>query len=46
MGGSVRRYSSVHDTIGFLSTQNYYFDLDAIRIPYDEATKKARARKF
>jgi site-specific DNA-methyltransferase (adenine-specific) len=47
MGGSVRRYSSVHDTIGFfVNAKDYYFDLDAIRIPYDEATKKARTRKI
>ena len=46
MGGSVRRYSSVHDTIGFfVNAKDYYFDLDAIRIPYDAATKKARSRK-
>ncbi len=47
MGGSTRRYSSVHDTIGFFAkTQKYYFDLDAIRIPYDEETKKARTRSI
>lgn len=46
MGGSVRRYSSVHDTIGFfVKAKDYYFDLDAIRIPYDAETKKARSRK-
>ncbi|MBX9902525.1 MAG: site-specific DNA-methyltransferase [Burkholderiaceae bacterium] len=46
MGGSVRKYSSVHDTIGFfVNGKDYYFDLDAIRIPYDAATKKARSRK-
>ena len=46
MGGSVRNYSSVHDTVGFfVNSKDYYFDLDAIRIPYDEATKKARSRK-
>jgi site-specific DNA-methyltransferase (adenine-specific) len=45
MGGSTRKYSSVHDTIGlFAKTKEYYFDLDAVRIPYDEATKKARTR--
>jgi site-specific DNA-methyltransferase (adenine-specific) len=47
MGGSTRRYSSVHDTIGFFAvTKDYYFDLDAIRIPYDEETKKARSRSI
>lgn len=46
MGGSVRKYSSVHDTIGFfVNGKDYYFDLDAIRIPYDAVTKKARSRK-
>ena len=47
MGGSTRNYSSVHDTIGFFVMQKgYYFDLDAIRIPYDAATKKARSRSI
>lgn len=47
MGGTVRKYSSVHDTIGFfVKARDYYFDLDAIRIPYDAATKKARSRKI
>ncbi|MCU6435101.1 site-specific DNA-methyltransferase [Undibacterium sp. Jales W-56] len=47
MGGSVRKYSSVHDTIGFfVKAKDYYFDLDAIRIPYDAETKKARSRKI
>ena len=47
MGGSTRRYSSVHDTIGFFAAaRNYYFDLDAIRVPYDAATKKARSRSI
>lgn len=47
MGGSTRRYSSVHDTIGFfVKSKDYYFDLDAIRIPYDEETKKARSRSI
>lgn len=47
MGGSTRRYSSVHDTIGFFAkNKDYYFDLDSIRIPYDEATKKARSRSI
>lgn len=45
MGGSVRSFSSVHDTIGFfVNAKGYYFDLDAVRIPYDAATKKARSR--
>ena len=47
MGGSTRRYSSVHDTIGFFTkTENYFFDLDAVRIPYDKETKKARTRSI
>ena len=47
MGGSVRNYTSVHDTIGFFAKQKgYYFDLDAIRIPYDAETKKARSRSI
>lgn len=47
MGGSTRRYSSVHDTIGFFAkSRNYYFDLDAVRVPYDVATKKARSRSI
>jgi site-specific DNA-methyltransferase (adenine-specific) len=47
MGGSTRRYSSVHDTIGFFAkTSKYYFDLDPIRIPYDPVTKKARSRSI
>lgn len=47
MGGSTRRYSSVHDTIGFFAlNKDYYFDLDPIRIPYDEETKKARSRSI
>ncbi len=47
MGGSTRRYSSVHDTIGFFAkSKEHYFDLDAIRIPYDEETKKARSRSI
>lgn len=45
MGGTTRKYSSVHDTIGFFAkTSKYYFDLDPIRIPYDAETKKARSR--
>ncbi|HJV01355.1 MAG TPA: DNA methyltransferase [Burkholderiaceae bacterium] len=47
MGGSVRSFSSVHDTIGFfVRRKDYYFDLDAVRIPYDAATKKARSRSI
>ena len=45
MGGSTRKFSSVHDNIGFfVKTKNYYFDIDAVRIPYDAKTKKARTR--
>jgi site-specific DNA-methyltransferase (adenine-specific) len=46
MGGSTRKFSSVHDNIGFFvkSKKDYYFDIDAIRIPYDKETKKARTR--
>lgn len=47
MGGSTRRFSSVHDTIGFFAqSKDYYFDIDSIRIPYDEATKKVRSRSI
>ncbi|MDP3842471.1 MAG: site-specific DNA-methyltransferase [Oxalobacteraceae bacterium] len=47
MGGSIRSFSSVHDTIGFFARQKgYYFDLDAVRIPYDAETKKARSRSI
>ena len=47
MGGSTRRFSSVHDTIGFfVKAKDYFFDLDAIRIPYDAETKKARSRSI
>lgn len=47
MGGSTRRFSSVHDTIGlFAKSKDYYFDLDAVRIAYDEETKKARSRSI
>lgn len=47
MGGTTRKYSSVHDTIGFFAkTAKYYFDLDPIRIPYDPKTKKARSRSI
>lgn len=45
MGGTTRKFTSVHDNIGFFARQkNYYFDLDPVRIPYDPATKKARTR--
>ncbi|MNL22485.1 Modification methylase RsrI [compost metagenome] len=45
MGGTTRKYSSVHDNIGFFARQrDYYFDLDPVRIPYDAETKKARSR--
>jgi len=47
MGGSTRRFSSVHDTIGFFAkTKEYYFDIDSVRIPYDAETKKARSRSI
>jgi site-specific DNA-methyltransferase (adenine-specific) len=47
MGGSTRKFSSVHDNIGFFAkTKEYYFNIDAIRIPYDAATKKARTRSI
>ncbi|MBU2578553.1 site-specific DNA-methyltransferase [Patescibacteria group bacterium] len=47
MGGSIRKFSSVHDNIGFFVKNNdYYFDIDSIRIPYDEETKKARTRSI
>jgi len=48
MGGSTRKFSSVHDNIGFFvkNKKKYYFNLDPIRIPYDEETKKARMRSI
>jgi site-specific DNA-methyltransferase (adenine-specific) len=47
MGGTTRRFTSVHDTIGFFAkTSQYYFDLDSVRIPYDPQTKKARSRSI
>ncbi len=47
MGGSTRKFSSVHDNIGFfVKNKKYYFDLDSIRIPYDPETKKARTRSI
>ena len=45
MGGSTRKFSSVHDNIGFfVKSKKYYFNIDSVRIPYDEKTKKARTR--
>lgn len=47
MGGSTRKFSSVHDNIGlFAKSREYYFDLDSVRIPYDAQTKKARTRSI
>lgn len=47
MGGSTRKFSSVHDNIGFFACgRDYYFDLDSVRIPYDAQTKKARTRSI
>lgn len=48
MGGSTRKFSSVHDNIGFFvkDKKKYYFNLDPVRIPYDEETKKARTRSI
>lgn len=47
MGGSTRKFSSVHDNIGFfVKSKDYYFNIDAVRIPYDEETKKARTRSI
>ncbi|MDR5735919.1 site-specific DNA-methyltransferase [Caballeronia sp. LZ025] len=47
MGGTTRKYTSVHDNIGYFAvSRDYYFDLDPVRIPYDAATKKARSRKI
>ena len=47
MGGTTRRFTSVHDNIGFFAvSKDYYFDLDPVRIPYDAETKKARSRKL
>jgi site-specific DNA-methyltransferase (adenine-specific) len=47
MGGTVRKFTSVHDNIGFFSkSKNYFFNLDPVRIPYDEETKKARTRSI
>ncbi len=47
MGGSTRRFSSVHDNIGlFAASRDYYFDIDSVRVPYDPETKKARSRSL
>ena len=47
MGGSTRKFSSVHDNIGlFAASRDYYFDVDSVRIPYDAQTKKARSRSI
>ncbi len=47
MGGSTRRFSSVHDNIGYFAvSKDYYFDIDPVRIPYDAITKKARTRSI
>lgn len=47
MGGTTRRFTSVHDNVGlFAMSKKYYFDLDPVRVPYDAATKKARSRKL
>lgn len=47
MGGSTRKFSSVHDTIGlFARSRDYYFNVDSVRIPYDPETKRARTRSI
>src|SRR2546427_9491819 len=47
MGGSTRKFSSVHDTIGlFACSKDYFFDVDSVRIPYDAETKRARTRSI
>lgn len=47
MGGSTRKFSSVHDNIGlFAVSRDYYFDIDSVRVPYDPVTKKARSRSI
>lgn len=44
---SERSFTPVHDSIGFFAVdKGYYFDLDAVRIPYDAETKKARSRSI
>jgi site-specific DNA-methyltransferase (adenine-specific) len=46
MGGT-RKFSAVHDNIGFfVKSKKYFFDLDPIRMPYDSETKKARTRSL
>jgi len=45
-GGSTRKFSSVHDNIGFFVKGNKFtFNLDDVRIPYTEEMKKKRWRK-
>ncbi len=45
MGGSTKKFSSVHDNIGFfVKTKDYYFHIDDVRIEYDRLTKKQRTR--
>lgn len=40
-----RFFASRHEEIAwFAKSRNYYFDLDAVREPYDEATKRAYAK--
>lgn len=47
MGGGTRRFSSVHDNIGFFAqSRKYHFDLDSVRVAYDPETKKARSRSI
>lgn len=47
MGGSTRKFSSVHDNVGlFVRSKDYFFDIDAVRIPYDAETKRARTRSI
>ncbi|WP_226806892.1 DNA-methyltransferase [Candidatus Vallotia cooleyia] len=47
MGGTTRRFTSVHDNVGFFAaSRDYYFNLDSVRIPYDPVTKKARSRRI
>jgi site-specific DNA-methyltransferase (adenine-specific) len=48
MGGTTRKFTSVHDNIGFFAKnpKSYFFDIDPVRIPYDAETKKARSRSI
>ncbi|MCK4822170.1 site-specific DNA-methyltransferase [bacterium] len=47
MGGTTRKFSSVHDNIGFfVRSKKYFFNLDPVRIPYEPKTKKARTRSI